>query len=201
RGSSAWRTCPRRSSRGAAATTDAACARCAPAALTGCAPTCGACTTWGIRYPVGPANFTCATPSITAPAATCTSTPTWGTWPCPRAITPTAWCIPRCVWSWRTACRIARPLGICGATIASLCPSPRFRTGLRRGEKRAAADIPGEYLDAALRDFSGYIAADELYDGPFCILSIVDNRTFKRLSYHVLDRDPTQVDIAAFFRR
>ena len=30
---------------------------------------------------------------------------------------------------------------------------------------------------------------------------IVDNRTFKRLSYHVLDRDPTQVDVEAFFRR
>src|SRR5208283_1254424 len=44
-------------------------------------------------------------------------------------------------------------------------------------------------------------AADELYDGPFCVLSIVDNRTFKRLSYHVLDRDPTQVDVEAFFRR
>ena len=40
-----------------------------------------------------------------------------------------------------------------------------------------------------------------MYDGPFCVLSIVDNRTFKRLSYHVLDRDPTQVDIEAFFRR
>ena len=38
-----------------------------------------------------------------------------------------------------------------------------------------------DYLDAALADFSGYIAADELYDGPFCVLSIVDNRTFRRL--------------------
>ena len=35
------------------------------------------------------------------------------------------------------------------------------------------------------------IAADELYDGPFCVLSIVDNRTFKRLIYEVLDHDPT----------
>jgi hypothetical protein len=40
-----------------------------------------------------------------------------------------------------------------------------------------------------------------LYDGPFCILSLVDNRTFKRIAYHVLNRDPTQDDIAAFFRR
>ena len=52
-----------------------------------------------------------------------------------------------------------------------------------------------------LSDFSGYIAADELYDGPFCILSIVDNRTFKRLAYQVLDHDPTHCDIATFFGR
>jgi hypothetical protein len=51
-----------------------------------------------------------------------------------------------------------------------------------------------------LADFSGYIAADELYDGPFCVLSIVDNRTFKRLAYRVLDHDPTQDDITDFFR-
>jgi hypothetical protein len=57
------------------------------------------------------------------------------------------------------------------------------------------------YLDWGLADFSGYIAADELYDGPFCVLSIVDNRTFKRLLYQVLDHDPTHQDIAAFFRR
>ena len=85
--------------------------------------------------------------------------------------------------------------------------SPRLRSlrhdpelGRGRGEK-AQRRIPTDYLDWALSDFSGYIAADELYDGPFCVLSIVDNRTFKRLSYHVLDRDPTQVDIEAFFRR
>lgn len=52
-----------------------------------------------------------------------------------------------------------------------------------------------------LSDFSGYIAADELYDGPFCILSIVDNRTFHRLIYEVLDHDPTGEDITRFFRR
>jgi hypothetical protein len=57
------------------------------------------------------------------------------------------------------------------------------------------------YLDWGLADFSGYIAADELYDGPFCVLSIVDNRTFKRLLYQVLDHDPDHVDIIAFFHR
>ena len=54
----------------------------------------------------------------------------------------------------------------------------RSRTGLTQGAQR----IDTEHLDWALSDFSGYIAADELYDGPFCILSIVDNRTFKRIS-------------------
>jgi hypothetical protein len=59
----------------------------------------------------------------------------------------------------------------------------------------------GAYLDWALADFSGYIAADELYDGPFCVLFVVDNRTFKRLLYQVLDHAPGQKDIEAFLRR
>lgn len=52
-----------------------------------------------------------------------------------------------------------------------------------------------------LTTFSGYITADELYDGPFCVLSLVDNRTFKRLTYEVLDHDPSHDDIRRFFRR
>jgi hypothetical protein len=59
--------------------------------------------------------------------------------------------------------------------------------------------MESHYLDWALADFSGYLAADELYDGPFCVLSIVDNRTFKRLAYRVLDHDPSRDDITAFF--
>jgi Transposase len=57
------------------------------------------------------------------------------------------------------------------------------------------------YLDWALADFSGYVAVDELYDGPFCVLSVVDNRTFKRLLYRVLDHDPGHRDITAFLLR
>jgi hypothetical protein len=56
------------------------------------------------------------------------------------------------------------------------------------------------YLDEALAEFSGYIAADELYDGPYCVLSIVDNRKFRRLTYRVLDHNPTGEDILAFFK-
>jgi len=71
---------------------------------------------------------------------------------------------------------------------------------LRPGGKKAEQRITGEYLDAVLADFSGYIAADELYDGPFCVLSIVDNRTFRRITYEVLDHDPTHADMERFFR-
>jgi hypothetical protein len=58
-----------------------------------------------------------------------------------------------------------------------------------------------DFLDWALADFSGYVAADELYEGPFCILSAVDNRRYKRILYDVLDHDPTHDDIRAFLRR
>jgi hypothetical protein len=104
-------------------------------------------------------------------------------------------------WSLRTDYPIAPPAGPFGASTACLSLMPRSRTGSRPGGKKAARRIDADYLDWALSDFSGFIAADELYDGPFCILSIVDNRTFKRLSYRVLDRDPTHKDIEAFFRR
>src|SRR5579884_1905650 len=99
------------------------------------------------------------------------------------------------------ACRTAPPVGASGGIIAPSSPTPRSRTGSRPGGKKAARQTATEHLDWALSDFSGSIAADELYDGPFCILSIVDNRTFKRLAYQVLSRDPTAKDVEAFFRR
>jgi Transposase len=67
--------------------------------------------------------------------------------------------------------------------------------------KKAAGRMASDYLAWALADFSGDIAADELYDGPFCVLSIVDNRRFKRLVYDVLDHHPTHEDIRGFFGR
>jgi hypothetical protein len=58
-----------------------------------------------------------------------------------------------------------------------------------------------DFLDWALADFSGSVAADELDDGPFCMLSAVDNRRSKRLLSDVLDHDPPHDDIRAFLRR
>jgi len=63
------------------------------------------------------------------------------------------------------------------------------------------AQVEAGYLDWALADFSGYLAADELYDGPFCVLSAVDARRQRRLLYEVLDHDPTRADILWFLAR
>jgi hypothetical protein len=60
------------------------------------------------------------------------------------------------------------------------------------------ASINTTYLDEALADFSGYLAIDEVYDGPFCILCVVDNRRYNRLAFRVLDHDPTQDDVRDF---
>ena len=122
-------------------------------------------------------------------------------WPLPTAITPGGSWRWRFAWWSRTACPIAPPPGTSGETTASSSPSPPSRTGWKRGGKRAADRITQDYLDDALSDFSGYIAADELYDGPYCVLSIVDNHRFKRLIYEVLDHNPREEDITAFFTR
>ncbi len=52
-----------------------------------------------------------------------------------------------------------------------------------------------------MADFSGYLVLDELYDGPFCVLSAVDGPKQRRLLYEVLSHDPTHRDIRRFLRR
>ena len=76
-----------------------------------------------------------------------------------------------------------------------------YRTGWKQRGKKTEVAVKSEYIDEALSEFSGYIAADELYDGPFCVLFIVDNRKFNRLYYEVLDHNPTHEDMTAFFKR
>src|SRR5438445_9916590 len=99
------------------------------------------------------------------------------------------------------ACHIAPRAGTCGAIIACLCPLLPYKIGLRVGGKKAHGQMDGAFLDWALESFSGYVAADELYEGPYCVLSAVDNRRYKRILYAVLDHDPTHDDIRAFLRR
>src|ERR1700741_1989854 len=98
-------------------------------------------------------------------------------------------------------CPTDQRVGTSGATIASLSLLTRSRTGSRQGGKKAQARMDTDFLDWALATFSGYVATDELYDGPFCILSVVDNRCYKRILYDVLDHDPSHDDIRAFLRR
>jgi Transposase len=83
-------------------------------------------------------------------------------------------------------------------STASSSPTPPSRTGSRRLGKKKIETLTTTYLDEALSDFSGYLAIDEVYDGPFCILSVVDNRRYNRLVFRVLDHDPTQDDVLAF---
>jgi hypothetical protein len=157
--------------------------------------------TWVTSSRVGRAKFSLPTRSTIAPPANERSTLTCRTLRRPAATTPTALSVWPCGWWSRTVCLIEPPVGICGVTIAYSFLSPRFRTGSRPGEKKAEPRIVGDYLDWALQNFSGYVAADELYDGPYCVLSLVDNRTFQRIAYEVLEQNPTQAEITAFFRR
>jgi hypothetical protein len=99
------------------------------------------------------------------------------------------------------ACPTGQRVGTSGATLVSLSLLRRSSTGARLGGKKAQARRDTDFLDWALADFSGYVAADELYDGPFCLRSAVDNRRYKRLLYDVLDHDPDHDDIRAFLRR
>src|SRR5256885_601845 len=139
--------------------------------------------------------------STTVRSVANTLAPTSLIWRHPAVSTPTASSIWRYGWWSKTACPTGPRVGTSGATTASLSLVPRSRTGSRRGEKKAQARMDPDFLDWALTDFSGYVAADELYDGPFCILSAVDNRCYKRLLYDVLDHDPTHEDIRAFLGR
>src|ERR1700746_240741 len=99
------------------------------------------------------------------------------------------------------ACPTDPPVGTSGATTASLCPWRPSRTGWRRGGKKAQGQMGGAFLEWALAAFSGYAAVDELYEGPYGVLSAVDNRQYKRVLYEVLDHDATHTDIEAFLGR
>ncbi len=61
--------------------------------------------------------------------------------------------------------------------------------------------MDGAFLDWALAALSGYVAADELSEGPSGVLSAVDNRQYKRMRSQVLDHDPNQDDMKAFLGR
>src|SRR3970282_2849463 len=197
----ALKLCPSPSSSGSTGTSSSKRARGADTWRIGTASTPAGCTTWSCCTRVARANWSSPIRNIAAAAATSTSMPTRPIWRRPSVTIPiasSAW--PSAPWS-KTACRTSRPVGGCGATFVCSCLGRPSKTGGKPGKKKAHGQVEHDYLDWALADFSGYIAADEVYDGPFCVLSIVDNHTFKRVFYQVLERHqaPTQAIVAAFF--
>jgi hypothetical protein len=80
-------------------------------------------------------------------------------------------------------------------------PFATMQNWAEAGEKKAQGQMDGAFLDWALKAFAGYVAADELSEGPYCVLSAVDNRQDKRLLDTVLDHDPSHDDMKAFLRR
>jgi len=195
------RICRDRNLYGAAGTINGGPVRCANAVHTGFEPSPATCTILETYLAANHVILFSHTPNIAASDATITSTRIWKIWRCPKAIIRIEWSQWRSGWSWKTACHIDRHHGIYGVIIGYLFPGPRSRTGSKQRGKKAESIIQTRYIDEALCDFSGYIAADELYDGPFCVLFIVDNHKFRRLYYEVLDYNPTNEDITRFFRR
>jgi hypothetical protein len=186
---------------GAVATTNDGHVRCANTVRIGFEPSHVPCMIWETRFPADPVTLSLRIRHTTVRNATIISMPIWTIWRYPKAIIPIAWS----QWPYglllKTGYPTGRHRGIYGAIIGSLFHGRPFKTGLKPREKKAEATLKTESMDKALCDFSGYIAAAELYDGPFCVLFIVDNHKFRRLSYEVLDHNPTNEDITRFFRR
>jgi hypothetical protein len=77
-------------------------------------------------------------------------------------------------------------------------PSATIRNGVEASGGKRVETLSSTYLGAVLVNFSGCLAIDEVYDGPFGILSVVDNRGYHRFAYRVLDHKPTRKDVLAF---
>jgi len=185
----------------AAGTINGVPARCANTVHTDSEPLAEPCTIWETRLPASRVISFSRIRHTAVRNATITSTPTCVIWLYPKAIIPIGLFQWRCDWLSRMDYRTGQHRGTCGETTEYLYHGRQFKTGLRRRGKKAEVNIKTDYIDRALSEFSGYITADELYDGPFCVLFIVDNHKFNRLCYEVLDHDPTKEDIKRFFRR
>src|ERR1019366_5461301 len=194
------KTCPSRASSGAVAT-----GRGDPARAVGTAP---AAMPWApvpsmtlvMLGPTAPLIWLSFSPVIAASTAAVASQVTSLTWLCPTACTHAGSSSGPSVLSRKMGCLTATPVGTSGVSTASSSLMPLSRTGSRRLGEKKVQSISTTYLDKALADFSGYLAIDEVYDGPFCILSVVDNRRYNRLAFRVLDHDPARDDVLAFLR-
>src|SRR5262249_46729071 len=173
RASAALTSCPGRAWNAEAATIQPAAAPTVAGVLAATAPPRGPCTTWATRAATALSTCRSATPSITAATVAATSPVICPTWPCPSASTPAAFSKWLSAWWLRMAYPTAPPPGTYGATTGSSSRTPPSRTGSRPPGEKKVETLSGTYLDEALANFSGYLTIDEVYDGPFCILSVV----------------------------
>ena len=150
-------------------------------------PACG--MTWAFWLVAAPGTSIWSMRNTAVPSAGNPSTRTGPTRRGRKPPTPSASCPWPYAWLSRTGCPIKRRAGLCGVIPACLFPSPPAKTGWRLGEK-GGAETWTSYLDWSLADFSGDIAVEELSQGPFCVLSLVDNPTCKRLFYQGPAHDP-----------
>ena len=152
--------------------------------------------TWVTTKPESPSTSNFCAPSIAALRAKSILPSTSPTSLLPVRCTPTESSRKQSSVLSTTALPTEKPVGGFGEIIVCSFPSPQSKNGSRQQEKKTCDKIEtDDYFDWAFNNFSGYIAVDEVYDGPFCILSLVDNRTYKRLLYRVLSHDPTSKDI------
>jgi hypothetical protein len=158
-------------------------------------------TTSAIHHLVVPLRPFSIIPNIIVANAMCISPSTLPTLPRRNPLTLMPSSNLRFASSWRMACHIVKQVGIFGEIIEFMFLSARSKVGSEPPGKKTYSQIETDvYLDGALENFSGYIAVDEVYDGPFCILFIVDNRQYKRLMFRVLADPPTSADILSFLR-
>jgi len=198
RASPVSKTCPSRASNGAVATGRHDPARAVATALAALPCVRVPSMTLGMPGPTVPLIWLSLSRAIAASTAAAASAVIFPTWLCLTAATPAVSSNGPSISSPKMACPTKPPVGTCGATTASSSLGPPSRTGSRPLGKKKVETISTTYLDEALADFSGYLAIDEVYDGPFCILSVVDNRRYNRLAFRVLDHDPTEEDIREF---
>jgi hypothetical protein len=87
-------------------------------------------------------------------------------------------------------------LGVCGVTTAFLSPGSRCAIGWwPPGEK---INLEEDYQSYVFDHFSGYLVIDEIYDGPFCILYATDPKQGHRITYRILENNPTAEDVDRF---
>jgi hypothetical protein len=76
-------------------------------------------------------------------------------------------------------------------------PWPTVQNWVEAAGKKSLTGIDTEYLDRVLANSSGYLAIDELYDGPFCVrlMTTPNMSNAERLPRHPKNLEPVPVSM------